>query len=53
MTRLIDKIREPYEEEWDRVVGAAETLLYRRGNFGDSDNVICDAIIQERDTEIY
>ena len=53
MTRLIDKIREPYEEECNRVVGEAETLLYRRGNFGGSwDSVICDAIIQERDTEI-
>ena len=53
MTRLIDKIREPYEEECNRVVGEAETLLYRRGNFGGPwDSVICDAIIQERDTEI-
>ncbi len=53
MTRLIDKIREPYEKECSRVVGEAETLLYRRGNFGGPwDSVICDAIIQERDTEI-
>ena len=53
MTRLIDKIREPYEKECNRVVGEAETLLYRRGNFGGPwDSVICDAIIQERDTEI-
>ena len=53
MTRLIHKIREPYEEECNRVVGEAETLLYRRGNFGGPwDSVICDAIIQERDTEI-
>ncbi len=53
MTRLIDKIREPYEEECNRVVGEAETLLYRRGNFGGPwDGVICDAIMQERDTEI-
>jgi len=53
MTRLIDKIREPYEEECNRVVGQAETLLYRRGNFGGPwDSVICDAIIQKRDTQI-
>ncbi len=53
MTRLIDKIRDPYEEECNRVIGQAETLLYRRGNFGGPwDSVICDAIIQERDTEI-
>ena len=53
MKTLIDKIREPYEKECSRVVGEAETLLYRRGNFGGPwDSVICDAIIQERDTEI-
>ncbi len=53
MRRLIDKVRKPYEEECNRVVGQAETLLYRRGNFGGPwDSVICDAIIQERDTEI-
>ncbi len=53
MTRLIDKIREPYEKECNRVLGEAETLLYRRGNFGGPwDSVICDAITQERDTEI-
>jgi sulfur-oxidizing protein SoxB len=53
MKRLIDKVRKPYEEECNRVVGQAETLLYRRGNFGGPwDSVICDAIIQERDTEI-
>ncbi|MDA9734839.1 thiosulfohydrolase SoxB [SAR116 cluster bacterium] len=53
MTRLIDKIREPYQEECNRVVGQAETLLYRRGNFGGPwDGVICDAIIQKRDVQI-
>ena len=53
MTKLIDKIREPYEVECNRVVGEAETLLYRRGNFGGPwDSVICDAIIQNRDTQI-
>ena len=53
MTRLIDKIREPYEQECNRVVGQAETLLYRRGNFGGPwDSVICDAIIQKRDVQI-
>ena len=53
MNKLIDKIRKPYEEECNRVVGEAETLLYRRGNFGGPwDSVICDAIIQKRDTQI-
>ena len=53
MTALISKVRAPYEDECNRVIGEAETLLYRRGNFGGPwDNVICDAIIQNRDTEI-
>ena len=53
MTALISKVRAPYEDECNRIIGEAETLLYRRGNFGGPwDNVICDAIIQNRDTEI-
>ena len=53
MSALINKVRAPYEDECNRVIGEAETLLYRRGNFGGPwDNVICDAIIQNRDTEI-
>ena len=53
MSDLIDKVRAPYEDECNRIVGEAETLLYRRGNFGGPwDNVICDAIIEKRETEI-
>ena len=53
MSDLINKVRAPYEEECNRIVGEAETLLYRRGNFGGPwDNVICDAIIEKRETEI-
>ena len=53
MSDLIDKVRAPYEEECNRIVGETETLLYRRGNFGGPwDNVICDAIIEKRETEI-
>ena len=53
MTKLIDKIRAPYQDECNRVIGETETLLYRRGNFNGSwDDVICDTIMQERDTEI-
>ena len=53
MSDLIDKVRAPYEEECNRIVGEAETLLYRRGNFGGPwDNIICDAIIEKRETEI-
>ena len=53
MTQLIKKIRSPYEKECNRIIGKTESLLYRRGNFNGSwDDVICDAIMQERDTEI-
>ena len=35
------------------VIGKTETLLYRRGNFnGTLDDVICDALLAERDAEI-
>ena len=35
------------------MVGRTETLLYRRGNFnGTLDDVICDALLAERDAEI-
>ncbi len=53
MSNHIKKLRAPYENECNKVVGKANTLLYRRGNFNGSwDNVICDAIIKERDVEI-
>ena len=36
-----------------RVLGKTESLLYRRGNFnGTLDDLICDAILAERDAEI-
>ena len=35
------------------VIGRTETLLYRRGNFnGTLDDLICDALLAERDAEI-
>ena len=53
MSDLIDTLRAPYETECNRIVGETETLLYRRGNFGGPwDNIICDAIIEKRNTEI-
>ena len=53
MSALIDHIRAPYEAECNRVIGKAGSLLYRRGNFNGSwDDVICDAIREERDVEI-
>ena len=46
-------MRAPHEDKLSEVVGRTETLLYRRGNFnGTLDDVICDAILAERDAEI-
>ena len=53
MAALIDQVRAPYEAECQRVIGKAGSMLYRRGNFnGTWDDVICQGIIQERDTQI-
>ena len=53
MASLISQLRAPYEAECNRVIGKAGSLLYRRGNFNGSwDDVICDAIREERDVEI-
>ncbi len=53
MAALIARHRAPYEKDLTRVLGKTDSLLYRRGNFdGTLDNVICDAILTERDAEI-
>src|SRR5690606_8027917 len=53
MAALVDKIRKPHQAEIGRVLGRTDDLLYRRGNFnGTMDDVICDALLQERDAEI-
>ncbi|MEK9752682.1 MAG: thiosulfohydrolase SoxB [Rhodospirillaceae bacterium] len=53
MAALIQKIRAPYAKELDRVLGRTESLLYRRGNFnGTFDDLICQALLEERDAEI-
>ncbi|MDH3230296.1 MAG: thiosulfohydrolase SoxB [Alphaproteobacteria bacterium] len=50
---LIKEIRAPHEAELSKVLGRTESLLYRRGNFnGTFDDLICDALLQERDAEI-
>jgi sulfur-oxidizing protein SoxB len=49
----IAAIRAPHLAHLDEVVGHADALLYRRGNFnGTLDDVICDALLAERDAEI-
>jgi S-sulfosulfanyl-L-cysteine sulfohydrolase len=46
-------VRAPHEAMLREVLGRTETLLYRRGNFnGTLDDLICDALIAERDAEI-
>jgi sulfur-oxidizing protein SoxB len=49
----IAAVRAPHERMLGETIGRAETLLYRRGNFnGTFDDVICDALLAERDAEI-
>ena len=50
---VINAQRAPYEAEMAEVIGQTDSLLYRRGNFNGSwDDLICDALISERDAEI-
>ncbi len=47
MTAAIAKVRAPYAKELARVVGKADSLLYRRGNFnGTFDDLICAALLE-------
>ncbi len=53
MTALVDKIRAPYAKDLARTLATTESLLYRRGNFnGTFDDLICAAMLEERDAEI-
>src|SRR5205085_6775698 len=53
MAAAITKARAPFATELAREVGRTESLLYRRGNFaGSFDDLICTALIEERDAEI-
>jgi len=53
MTALIDGHRAPFKAELDEVLGTTDSLLYRRGNFnGTWDDLICNALIEEREAEI-
>lgn len=50
---LIDAERAPYADALSEVIGVSDTTLYRRGNFnGTWDDLICDALLSERDAEI-
>jgi sulfur-oxidizing protein SoxB len=53
MASLVEKVRAPYAKDLARVVGKTDSLLYRRGNFnGTFDDLICNAMLSERDVEI-
>jgi sulfur-oxidizing protein SoxB len=55
ITALIDEQRAPYADQLSEVIGRTGTdqTLYRRGNFnGTWDDLICDALISERDADI-
>lgn len=53
VSALIDQQRAPYQAELSEVIGQTDSLLYRRGNFnGTWDDLICDALLSERDAEI-
>ncbi len=53
MRKIVDEIRAPHEKMLRTVLGRTESLLYRRGNFnGTFDDLICNAMLEERDAEI-
>jgi len=53
MAAAVEKVRAPFAAELKREVGKTDTLLYRRGNFaGTFDDLICSALLKERDAEI-
>ncbi len=50
---VIDEVRAPYADALAEVIGKTDSLLYRRGNFnGTWDDVICDALLSEREADI-
>jgi sulfur-oxidizing protein SoxB len=53
MAEKIRTLRAPHDAMLREPVGRTQSLLYRRGNFnGTLDDVICDALLAERDAEI-
>lgn len=53
VTSVIDQVRAPYIDQMSVVIGQTGSLLYRRGNFnGTWDDLICDALISEREADI-
>jgi S-sulfosulfanyl-L-cysteine sulfohydrolase len=53
MTALVERVRAPFAADLARPIGKTDSLLYRRGNFnGTFDDLICNAMLSERDAEI-
>jgi len=53
MAALVAEVRKPFAADYARVLGTADGLLYRRGNFnGTWDDLICEALMEGRDAEI-
>jgi len=53
MSAAVAKARAPYAKKLSREVGRTDSVLYRRGTFnGSFDDVICAALLKERDAEI-
>ncbi|MEE3358502.1 MAG: thiosulfohydrolase SoxB [Pseudomonadota bacterium] len=53
MAALIQAERAPHADKLSEVIGQTDSVLYRRGNFNGSwDDLICDALISEREAEI-
>ena len=53
MAALVKRFRAPHEGYLSEVVGQTAGTLYRRGNVnGTFDDLICDALLQQRDAQI-
>jgi sulfur-oxidizing protein SoxB len=53
MSKLITKVRAPYEAKLNEKLATTEGLLYRRGNFnGSFDQLILDGMIAQKNAEI-
>jgi len=53
MEKLIHSVREPYLDKLNEKLAVTNELLYRRGNFnGSFDQLIVDALLQEKDAQI-
>jgi sulfur-oxidizing protein SoxB len=53
MAALVKEVRAPHEAMLATELARTDHLLYRRGNFGGTlDDVICTALIEERDAEL-